>query len=298
MNFSRYGRRITFTFAHLPSLFNYYKKTILTSTGILLISILTMIFEDAKWKENPLGFKIFLILRYGPFVLLILLGLTSLIYFFIKKIKDHGIVIEKILLDGYYYPDYKYNLLERVWCVNEHISPVREILGIKEGYHNKPSSVIASAKVINNSRGHKIKLTDPSIIDQTHTSGGRTITIKKYEWNAVIDPPIKNNEPLNYYIMYSAKDTEHGAFEDSGTVFSRRVFYETLVMVITIHPPCGHLIILLEHTVNDETGKPVDFELKRIEPPIIIDEGSLMRWRILLPYTHYRYGLRYRLKKM
>ena len=286
-------RRLAFTFGHIPGIAKYYWKHVFGSAALVAVAAIVALLSDAGWSSTPAGKVVYLILQYGPLGILLALFIGAFFHAVLKRLFRGELVQEHVLLDAYYQPNNRYTLIERFRCVNESGIPIRELTGIKEGYHSQPKSVSAEAKLLSHAGGHQITLTGPTILPQTHIVDGNAVTVQKYEWNAVVNPPIRGGETFCYYVRFSAQGTEQDAFKAHGTVFSWRVFYPTRILSIMVHAPAGYKLMLLGHSVNNEEGNAVAKELRRAWSPRIIGDGVVLQWRILLPQMHLRYGLRY-----
>lgn len=292
-------RQLSFLLGNARQLARYYHKTVLSGILFAVVAAVATGIKDLGLDTHPYAHAAYLICQYGLLAVFLVLVVWATVDLFWCRLQGSGLIQNRLLLDAYYYANGNYTLLKRVECINDSHQPVKELLEIREGYHEEPSKVTAVCGTLPNDSSYAIELSEePMVRRQQHNVAGVTAEVFKYEWHAAIKPPIQPHKEFGFFLRIAAQGVERAAFQPQGTLFSWIVGVTTKELVIAVHPPCGFSVRLIDYSVADENGDVVKSEKRAVRPPETIADGTVVHWHILLPRTHLRYGLRYSLAKI
>ena len=285
-------------FHTLVLLVNRYLKRVLASIALILVSGGASVINDLGLKHNPAGYNTYLVLTYAPVIIVVLIILFTIIQLIIERSRNN-LIQEHMFVNCYYDTIDRYQLVTRQILRNAGNTSISELVGIKEGFLNKPYDISINSNVSDSLVGHNINLSDhASEKERLLVNGGRPDRVHLFEWHADIVPPISPKETIQINTIISSKGVESDAFKNSGTCFAWRLFYKTIHLTIYIHAPAGYIAILFDHSTTDESGKEITSLKYRSGNPKVINNGTLIQWDVYFPEQHLRYGMRYKFEQL
>lgn len=295
MRIRRLMGNLQFLLLHAPSIFRYYRDTVLNSS-LLVVFAATPTFltrlgvVGSTWSQSLQD-----ACTVAPVIVLALLATMAIVALLRRRLSAQELVQERLLLDAYY-SQKSYDLVARHFCFNPTPTHIREVSGLKDAYTEPPTAVEISAKVIGRDASRSLDVRLPSRYEILSIDGGNRQPLYVYEAAFSMDPTLAPGERLSFVATYHAEGVEQDAF-NGGTQFVWGVFYETHELVITIHAPPGFRISFMRHFVYDTGGQRFAREVARLPSPRSLGDGIGLQWRIVLPRKYLRYGLEYRIER-
>lgn len=289
-------KEIWFLLKHVPAVASRYKKK---SFWVILFAALSAISRLVKNNFFTSASTTHLSLHWLSLASLVLSGLVFVLAFIDllrNRISLSDLVLTTVTADAYYHaPDENaYELVERLHYVNRTDGPIANLPMIQDGY-TEPLQEFKFEYHLQHVPEMGLT-THVENVDQRDSQIEGLGNLHLYRVSAAFAPALASGDDVDLFYRFSAKANriEAAVFTPNGTVFARRVEYDTLLYCITIHAPQGYNAYLLGWEVKDADGAKKESETRRQEKPRVNEAKNLITWPVTLARKNLRYMLKYK----